>query len=96
MWRLADSCLWFDEIFGVHAARHAWGRMFGFVAADLIHPPLFYALLKLWMAVGGESLPWLRLLSVLLSVASVAPLLLLCRELRLGAGRRTSRSRLRP
>jgi len=85
VWRLADSCLWFDEIFGVHAARHAWGGMFGFVAADLIHPPLFYALLKLWTAAGGESLLWLRLLSVLLSVASVAPLLLLCRELRLGA-----------
>ena len=85
VWRLADSCLWFDEIFGVHAARHSWGGMFGFVAADLIHPPLFYALLKLWTAAGGESLAWLRLLPVLLSVASVAPMLLLCRELRLGA-----------
>ena len=85
VWRLTDSCLWFDEIFGVHAARHAWGQMLDFAAADLIHPPLFYALLKLWVGLGGESLWWLRLLPVLLSIAAIAPLLLLCRELRLGA-----------
>ncbi|HEX8187461.1 MAG TPA: hypothetical protein VF586_03860, partial [Pyrinomonadaceae bacterium] len=60
-WRLTGSCLWFDELFSVHAARHTWGGLWRFVAADLIHPPLFYALLKLWAAAGGESLLWLRL-----------------------------------
>ena len=25
LWRLTASCLWFDEIFSVHAARHPWG-----------------------------------------------------------------------
>ena len=83
LWRLTDSCLWFDEIFGVHAARHPWADMLRFVAADAIHPPLFYALLKVWTAAGGESLLWLRLLPVALSAAALAPLLLLCRELRL-------------
>jgi hypothetical protein len=85
LWRLTAACLWFDEIFSVHAARHAWGDLWGFVAADLIHPPLFYALLKLWVASGGESLLWLRLFPALASVAAVVPLLLLARELRLGA-----------
>ena len=85
VWRLTASCLWFDELFGVHAARHTWGEMWRFVAADLIHPPLFYALLKVWVAAGGESLLWLRLFPALASVAAVAPLLLLARELRLGA-----------
>ena len=85
LWRLTASCLWFDEIFGVHAARHAWGDMWRFVAADLIHPPLFYALLKLWTAAGGESLLWLRLFPALASIAAVVPFLLLARELRLGA-----------
>jgi hypothetical protein len=85
LWRLTDSCLWFDEIFSVHAARHEWGAMLRFVAADIIHPPLFYALLKVWVSAGGESLLWLRLLPALLSVLCVAPLLLLCRELRLTA-----------
>jgi hypothetical protein len=83
LWRLTASCLWFDEIFGVHAARHAWGAMDDFVAADLIHPPLFYALLKVWTATGGESLQWLRLFPALVSIACLAPFILLCRELRL-------------
>src|SRR5215208_1058331 len=84
LWRLTGSCLWFDELFSVHAARHTWGGLWRFVAADLIHPPLFYALLKLWTAAGGESLLWLRLFPFVASVAALVPLLLLARELRLG------------
>src|ERR1044072_2774624 len=60
--RLTSSCLWFDEIFSVHAARHTWADLVKFAAADIIHPPLFYALLKIWIAIGGESILWLRLL----------------------------------
>ncbi|HEX8338069.1 MAG TPA: glycosyltransferase family 39 protein [Pyrinomonadaceae bacterium] len=85
LWRLTAACLWFDELFGVHAARHSWPGLWRFVAADLIHPPLFYALLKLWVAAGGESVYWLRLFPVVASVAALVPLLLLARELRLGA-----------
>ena len=63
LWRLDASCLWFDEVFSVHAARHGWGELLEFVALDLIHPPLFYLLLKVWMAVvgGGEPVWWQRL-----------------------------------
>ncbi len=87
LWRLTDSCLWFDEIFGVHAAGHeTWGAMLRFVAADAIHPPFFYALLKVWTTLGGESLAWLRLLPVVISVAGLVPFVLLARELGLGAG----------
>jgi hypothetical protein len=82
---LTATCLWFDEIFSVHAARHAWGELWRFAAADLIHPPLFYALLKIWIAAGGESLLWLRLFPALTSIAALVPFLLLARELRLGA-----------
>ena len=85
---LTASCLWFDEIFSVHAARQSWSQMLSFVAADLIHPPLFYALLKVWIAVGGESLTWLRLLPALTSIATIVPFYLVCRELRLTAGER--------
>jgi hypothetical protein len=84
LWRLAASCLWFDEIFSVHAARHTWRGLWHFAAADLIHPPLFYALLKVWVAIGGESLLWLRLFPALTSIAALVPFLLLARELRLG------------
>ena len=85
IWRLTASCLWFDEIFGIHAARYNWKQMFQFVAADLIHPPLFYALLKIWIAIGGESLLWLRLLPALLSIAAIVPIVLLCRALKLNS-----------
>jgi uncharacterized membrane protein len=84
LWRLTASCLWFDEIFSVHAARHTWRGLQHFAAADLIHPPLFYALLKVWVAIGGESLLWLRLFPALTSIAALVPFLLLARELRLG------------
>src|ERR687890_2762417 len=83
LWRLTASCLWFDEIFSVHAARHTWAGLWRFAAADLIHPPLFYALLKLWTAAGGESLLWLRLFPALTAIAALVPFLLLARELRL-------------
>lgn len=87
VWRLDASCLWFDEIYGVHAAAwHGWGGGLRFVALDLIHPPLFYALLKVWVAAAGAgSVWWLRLLPVLVSALAVVPLALLARELQLGA-----------
>ena len=83
LWRLTDSCLWFDEIFSVHAAEHPWNSLFWFVAQDLIHPPFFYATLKLWIGIGGESVLWLRLLPVLFSVVALILFLYLCRELKL-------------
>ncbi len=82
-WRLADTCLWFDEIFSVHAATHPWGDLLSFVALDLIHPPLFYVALKLWISIGGEGLFWLRLLPVIFSIIAIFPVIALCRELKL-------------
>ncbi len=82
-WHLTDSCLWFDEIFSVHAAEHDWFSLFSFVALDLIHPPLFYVFLKLWISIGGESLFWLRFSSVLFSIIALIPFYLLCRQLKL-------------
>lgn len=83
-WGLTNSCLWFDEIFSVHAAQHSWNTIFSFVAQDLIHPPLFYILLKLWINVGGESVYWLRMFPVLFACLSIIPFLFLCKELTIG------------
>ncbi|HEX8251320.1 MAG TPA: glycosyltransferase family 39 protein [Pyrinomonadaceae bacterium] len=82
-WNLTASCLWFDEIFSLHAAAHDWQSLFRFVAQDLIHPPLFYVLLKIWTAIGGESLVWVRCFPVFFSILAVIPFILLCRELNL-------------
>lgn len=82
-WNLTASCLWFDEIFSVHAATLSWKNLFWFVAQDLIHPPFFYVLLKIWISIGGESLFWLRFFPVFFSIAALVPFILLCRELKL-------------
>ncbi len=82
-WNLTESCLWFDEIFSVHAAEHSWDNLFRFVAQDLIHPPLFYIFLKIWIWVGGESLFWLRFFPVFFSIAALVPFYFLCRQLKL-------------
>ncbi len=83
VWHLIDSCLWFDEIFSVHAAEHSFRDSFWFVAQDLIHPPLFYVFLKIWILTGGENLFWLRFFPVLFSILAIIPFLLLCRQLKL-------------
>jgi len=83
MWGLTASCLWFDEIFSIHAAEHPWNSILSFVALDLIHPPLFYLLLKAWMSIGGDGLMWLRSLPAVLSFVAIVPFLGICRELRL-------------
>ncbi len=83
LWNLTASCLWFDEIFSIHAAEHDWQTLFWFVAQDLIHPPLFYALLKIWISAGGTSLVWLRFFPVLFSIIALVPFILLCRQVKL-------------
>lgn len=82
-WHLTDSCLWFDEIFTVHAAEMNFEELIWFVAQDLIHPPLSYILLKLWILAGGESLFCLRFFLVFFSILSLYPLVRFCRELKL-------------
>jgi uncharacterized membrane protein len=73
----------FDEIFSLRAARESWRAMFAIIADDIVHPPLFYLLLKIWIAVGGHSLFWVRLLPVTLAIAALLPFVALCRELRI-------------
>lgn len=82
-WHLTDSCLWFDEIFGVHAAGMSLGEMLRFVAQDLIHPPLFYILLKVWISIDGETLFWLRFFPVLFSIFALFAFYQFCKQLKL-------------
>lgn len=74
----ADECLDGDEIFSLEVARQSWIQLWQAAANDVSHPPLFYALLKLWIGLGGESLSWLRLLPVLTAIAALVPLWGLC------------------
>ncbi len=83
LWNLTASCLWFDEIFSIHAAELDLPNLIWFVAQDLIHPPLFYGLLKIWISIGGENLFWLRFFPVFFATIAIIPFFLLCRQLKL-------------
>jgi hypothetical protein len=80
---LTTFCLDSDEVFSVRISRLGWSAMLDGAARDAVHPPLFYALLKVWIAIGGESRIWLRLLPLAFSLAAGLLFLALCRQLRL-------------
>lgn len=74
--------LWVDEVFSVLTIRHDWAQMLSVVIKDGVHPPLFYVLLKVWSLVN-PSVWWLQLFPFLVSILTIFPLYLLCRELKL-------------
>ena len=80
-WKITSFSLWGGEAFTMIGVKQTWSGLFSYVIADIVHPPLFYILLKLWIGLGGESLLWLKLLPVLSGVALAMPFYLLCREL---------------
>jgi hypothetical protein len=82
-WKITSFSLWGGEAFTMIGVRQTWMGMFSYVIADIVHPPLFYILLKIWIGLGGESLLWLKLFPVLTGIALVVPFYLLCRELNL-------------
>lgn len=80
-WRIDSFSLWGGEAFTMIGVKQSWSDMFSYVIADIVHPPLFYVLLKLWIALGGESVLWLKLFPVLSSIIILVPFYFLCREL---------------
>jgi uncharacterized membrane protein len=85
IWDLTLYGLFSDEIFSVWIAGNSWREMMALIVEDVVHPPFFYLLLKLWIGAGGSSLLWIKLFPVIISVAAIVPFCLLCRELRLKA-----------
>ena len=83
VYRGAAICMDGDEIFSVGVAAHDWMGLLRAVGQDSIHPPLFYFLLKIWIAIGGDSLFWTRLLPTLFSTLAIIPMVLLGREFKL-------------
>jgi uncharacterized membrane protein len=83
LWHLTSFGLFGDEVFTLWTASQDWNGLFASVVGDVAHPPLYYALLKVWVDIGGQSLWWIKLLPALISIATVFPFLFLCRELNL-------------
>ena len=83
VYRGAAICMDGDEIFSVGVAAHDWTGLLRAVGQDSIHPPLFYFLLKLWVALGSDSLFWTRLLPTVFATLAIIPMVLLGREFQL-------------
>ena len=81
LWHLTSYGLFGDEVFTLWTSAQDWRSLFASVIGDVAHPPLFYALLKVWINIGGQSILWLKLLPALLSIASILPFVLLCKEI---------------
>jgi hypothetical protein len=80
LWSAGRVHLWFDEIYTLWIARLSVHDLLAKVAGD-IHPPLHYLLVREWRLLGGEGDLWIRSLSTVFGVLTVAALV--------GAGRDT-------
>jgi uncharacterized membrane protein len=79
--RLTWQPLWWDEGYSIYFATEPLPTMLSLTARD-IHPPLYYALLHLWLALIGSTGPEAaRLFSVLIGVATLPLLTWLMRTL---------------
>ena len=85
---LGTYSLWCDEAFSVFVAKSSWHDFFRQLLIDRVHPPLYYLLLKLWIAVLGESVAALRSFSVLFSALTLLPLWSCMKQVRLSPGLR--------
>jgi 4-amino-4-deoxy-L-arabinose transferase-like glycosyltransferase len=68
--RITFQPLWWDEGWSLYFAASDMPALLALTSVD-IHPPLYYLLLRLWIAVAGSGVVAVRLLSVLVGTAAV-------------------------
>src|SRR3974390_742158 len=71
-----------DEVFSLGAANSNWAHLLSTAAADKSHPPLFYAVLKMWLELGPADEGWVRLLSLLFGASLIPIAGFICRLVR--------------
>jgi mannosyltransferase len=77
---LQSRSIAYDDAFSLLLAQKSLPAIVSGTAADTM-PPLYYFMLHFWMQLGGASLWWLRLFSVVLNLASLLALFGLVRAL---------------
>ncbi len=68
---LASKGMWLDETFSVWMANHNVGEMLHWIVKIDQHPPLYYLLLRGWMALRGDTPYDVRLLSALFGAGAI-------------------------
>ncbi len=81
LFRLDHLPVWLDEAFTAAFSRLPWDQMVRELGIHEAHPPLYYALMHLWLGGQGTTDIWLRLPSVVFGVAMVAGLFALGGEM---------------
>ena len=71
LWGLEVQSIWWDEAISLHLATGDLGELLADRAAH-VHPPLYFLLLKAWVALAGTSAFSARFLSVIFNVLLVA------------------------
>jgi hypothetical protein len=87
LWRIDAASFWSDEVFSILWVRMDLWLLWGEGLEIETTPPLYYTLLKGWVAVFGADETAARSLSAVLSAATIPVVFLLGREL---AGRRVA------
>lgn len=79
---ITASSLWFDEVFSRNVATQTTltSIVYDGVAGD-VHPPLYFVLLDIWVALTGDNALSLRLLSALLAILTLPAIYHLARRL---------------
>lgn len=60
LWRIAVTPLWLDEAYSAYAAAHGFAFLWQVVPRYETHPPLYYAIVRVWTFVFGDGLVALR------------------------------------
>lgn len=81
LYRLDHLPVWLDEAFTAAFSRLPWDQMLRELGIHEAHPPLYYALMHLWLGGQGTTDAWLRLPSVAFGTAMVAGVLVLGSEI---------------
>jgi 4-amino-4-deoxy-L-arabinose transferase-like glycosyltransferase len=80
-WALDHESYWLDELSAVTVAGGSWDRLFSHLETQDVHPPLYFALLKIWMAAFGSGETSTRSLSVVIGLFAILFAALLAAEL---------------
>jgi hypothetical protein len=79
LFKLTGLALWFDEASSLTLSSYPWPTLLQHIRADTL-APLYFAALKSWCGLFGQSVIALRSLSVVFGVASVGVAFLFARE----------------
>jgi len=77
---LGRNSLWYDETFTALVSSLAWPKLLEFIRLTDTHPPLYYALIKVWTAAAGTSEAALRFPSACFGAAVVGATYALARR----------------